>query len=311
MALSILASQPKRPVEALGFAAHNRAGLKRRRLRALRQNLPALFGLTVLALLVLTAVSAPLIAPRDPITQRLTDRLLPPVWLAGGSADHVLGTDQLGRDVLSRIIWGARPSLALGFVASTLSLVLGVVLGLVAGLTPRSLGVVIMRAADAQLAFPAVVAFIAVVGVFGSSFLLLVFLLSLFGWAGVSKVTCSQVLSVKHREYVEAARLIGAGPVRIALQHILPNIASPLLVLYTFSVAQVILIEAALSFLGLGIQPPTPAWGSMLAEGQTLLDTAWWLGTFPGLAIILTVLAVNVVGDALRDLFDPRLVSQF
>jgi peptide/nickel transport system permease protein len=212
--------------------------------------------------------------------------------------------------VLSRIVWGARPSLALGFVASTLSLLIGVGLGLIAGLSPRSLGALAMRAADAQLAFPAVVAFIAVVGVLGSSFLLLVLLLSLFGWARISKVTRSQVLSVKHREYVEAARLLGAGPLRVALRHVLPNIASPLLVLYTLSVAQVILIEAALSFLGLGIRPPVPAWGSMLAEGQTLLDTAWWLGTFPGVAIVLTVLSVNVLGDALRDLLDPRLIAQ-
>jgi len=146
-----------------------------------------------------------------------------------------------------------------------------------------------------------------VVGVFGPSFVVLVVLLALFGWAGVAKITRSQVLSVKHSDYVAAAQLLGAGPTRIATRHVLPNITSPLLVLYTFSVAQVILIEAALSFLGLGIQPPTPAWGSMLAEGQTLLDSAWWLATFPGLAILLTVLAVNILGDGLRDLLDPRL----
>src|SRR5581483_11171283 len=147
---------------------------------------------------------------------------------------------------------------------------------------------------------------IAVIAILGTSFQVLIALLSISGWAGIAKIARSQVLSVKNREYVQAAQLLGARPLRIAIRHVLPNIISPLFVLYTFSVAAIILVEAGLSFLGLGIQPPTPAWGSMLADGQNFLESAWWLGTFPGLAILLTVLSVNVLGDALRDVLDPQ-----
>jgi peptide/nickel transport system permease protein len=278
------------------------------RRRRLGRDLPAVIALVVLTLIVLTAIFADQVAPHDPAAQELNRRLLPPFWQEAGSPDFLLGSDKLGRDVLSRMIHGARVPLILGFVASLGSLTLGAVLGVIAGYFGRAIGDVIMRVAEAQLAFPFLVAAVAVIAVVGPGFVSLVALLSVWSWAIFAKVIRAEVLSVKEKEYIEAARSVGAGAPRILLTHILPNVLSPLIVLWTFQVAVIIQIEAALSYIGLGVQPPTPAWGSMLSDGRELIESAWWLSTFPGVAIVLTVLSVNILGDALRDRLDPRLL---
>lgn len=252
------------------------------------------------------------ITPYDPIQQELANRLKPPLTTAvapstGQENFYFLGTDKLGRDILSRIMKGAGVSLFLGFAASAIGLALGVAIGVASGYFGGALDDFINRFADVWIAFPGLVLFIAVIAVFGTGFWLLVLILGVGGWVTYTKIARGSVLSAKNREYVEAARVTGAGNVRIMARHILPNIISPLIVIWTFSVATIIVVESGLSFLGLGIQPPAPAWGSMLSDGRELLATAWWLATFPGLAIMLVVLAVNIFGDALRDILDPRL----
>lgn len=281
--------------------------LTRRAVRGFVRNRAAMAGLAILALVALCGILAPIIAPHSPYDQQIAHKLAPPVWESTGSAANLLGTDQLGRDILSRIIFGARISLALGFSCTLIASVIGVTLGLVAGLGPRRLGDALMRVADAQIAFPFLVLAITVIAVFGSSFVNLVIVLSVFGWVHFARLVRGDTLSIREKEFVDAARTLGASGWRIATRHVLPNILSPVIIIWTFSVAQIIIIESALSFLGLGVQPPTPSWGSMLSDGRGYLDTAWWLGTFPGLAIMVTVLAVNFVGDALRDVLDPRL----
>ena len=281
--------------------------LSNRAIRGLTRNGLALVGLILLVLIVVAALLAPVIAPADPAEQDVTRRLLPPFWESRGSTLNLLGTDQAGRDILSRILHGGRISLALGFGCTVLTSLVGICLGLLAGLHEGWLGEWIMRVADAQIAFPFIVLAIAIIGVAGPSIVNLVFVLSIFGWVQFARLVRGDVLALKHREFVEAARALGASELRVALLHILPNVLSPVIVVWTFTLAQIILVESALSFLGLGIRPPTPSWGGMLADGRTYLDTSWWLGTLPGLAIMLTVLAVNFVGDALREILDPRI----
>src|SRR5579872_6467404 len=281
--------------------------LTRRTVRALMHNPMAMAGMVLLALIIFCAIAAPLVAPADPFNQHIENRLAPPFWEAKGSLTNILGTDQLGRDILSRIIYGARVSLGLGFLCTTLSSIIGVILGLLAGMGPPRAGDVIMRLADAQIAFPFLVLAIAVIAVFGPGFINLVIILSVFGWVHFARVVRGDVLSIKEKEFIEAARTAGLSEWRIAIRHVLPNVLSPVIVIWTFAIAQIVIVESGLSFLGLGIQPPTPSWGSMLSDGRGYLETAWWLGTFPGLAIMLTVLAVNFVGDGLRDALDPRL----
>lgn len=267
----------------------------------------AVAATAVIALLVASAVFAPALAPHDPTLQTLGDRLKPPAWLPGGSPRYPLGTDGFGRDVLSRTLYGGRVSLLIGFLCSTISAALGITLGLLAGYVGGKPGLVIQRAADIQLAFPFLVVAIAVIAVLGPDLPVLVALLSLAGWVYYARITRAQTLRLRHIEYVEAARALGAGMSRIILRHVLPNVLSPNLVIWTFAISTLILIESSLSFLGLGVQPPTPSWGNMLSEGRGYLDDAWWLAIFPGLMITVTVLAVNTLGDALRDILDPRL----
>ncbi len=294
-------------VELLGpKASVSAASPMRRAIRALAQRPLAITGLAVLVVLIVCAILAPLLAPHDPYDQVLAHRLSPPFWEPRGSTDYLLGTDGVGRDVLSRLIFGARISLALGFTCSILSSILGVGLGLLAGLRGGRLGAAIMRVADVQIAFPFLVLAIAVIAVFGANFVTLVVILSVFGWVQFARLVRGDVLAVKEKDYVEAARAVGASELHVALRHVLPNVLSPVIVIWTFTLAQVIIVESALSFLGFGVQPPTPSWGSMLSDGRNYLDTAWWLGIFPGLAIMLAVLAVNFLGDALRDVLDPR-----
>jgi ABC-type dipeptide/oligopeptide/nickel transport system permease subunit len=272
-----------------------------------RRNWSALAATAVLLLVALSAAFAGLLAPHDPAAQDLANRFRPPLGLAGGSLAYPLGTDGFGRDVLSRLLYGGRVSLVIGFVCSTISAAIGITLGLLAGYLGGKIDAAIMRLADVQLGFPFIVLAIAVIAILGSALPVLVGLLSLAGWVYYGRITRGQALRLRHAEYVEAARVIGAGPARIIGRHVLPNVLSPNLVIWTFAIATLILIESSLSFLGVGVQPPTPSWGNMLSDGRTYVDDAWWLAIFPGLAITVTVLAVNTLGDALRDILDPRL----
>jgi peptide/nickel transport system permease protein len=269
---------------------------------------PATFALALLLIIVGTAVFAQSVAPHDPLEIEMARRFAPPVF-AGGSWDHPLGTDQVGRDVLSRIIYGSRASLLVSTLSVLGAAIIGVAIGLVAGYRGGRIDELLMRIADLQRAFPFLVLAIAIITVVGAGVGNLIALLAIWGWAETARLTRGTVQALKKREFIEAAKAMGAPGWRIAVNHILPNSLSPLLVLWTFSIASLIVVESSLSFLGFGIPPPEPTWGNMLAEGRQYLRTAWWLGTFPGLAIMVTVLAVNIIGDRLRELLDPRLRS--
>ena len=267
----------------------------------------ALLGLAIVAGSVVLAVVAPALAPSDPVRNDLLERLVPPMWMEGGSGRHPLGTDTLGRDVVSRLLYGARGSLVVGFSAVVLAGTLGLVLGLVAGYYGGRLDDVVMRLGDVQLAFPALVLAIAVLAVVGSGLVNIVLVLGVTGWVTYARIARGETLSLRHREFVEGARALGAGDAAILWRHVLPNLLPSITVIATFSVARTIIAEASLSFLGLGLPPPAPSWGAMLDEGRNYLTTGWWLALFPGLAILAVVLGINVVGDWLRDALDPRV----
>jgi peptide/nickel transport system permease protein len=277
-------------------------------LRRLASRRTALFGLVVVFVVVLTAVASPLISPFDPIEQDLGDlRLKPPGFRDAAGRVHPLGTDHLGRDLLARVVYGARPALLVGFAAVVISGVIGMAAGLVAGYFGGRLDDALMRLADIQLAFPFILLAIAVIGVLGPSLTTIIIVIGVSSWVVYARIVRSAVLSLREREFVQAALALGGGDGRVLLRHILPNALTPWLVVATLDMARVIVIESALSFLGLGVQPPTPTWGGMLADGRVYISTAWWLATFPGLAILITVLGINLFGDGLRDTLDPRL----
>ena len=282
---------------------------RRRVITALVRKRAGLIGLVIVLLNVVVALSAPVLAPHDPLDQDVARRLLPPVWLAGGGHEYLLGTDQLGRDILSRIIYGSRISLLIGLLSVVLSLPIGVGLGLLAGYFTGRLDDITMRIADVQLAFPFILLAITIAGVLGPSPRNVILILAVGGWVVYARLARGQALSLREKEFIEAARSLGGGSIRILFRHMLPNVVSPIIVVGTFGVAQMILLESSLSFLGLGVQPPTPSWGGMLNDGRPYITVAWWLTTFPGAAIMLTVLGINFVGDWLRDLLDPRLQS--
>jgi len=267
----------------------------------------ALGGGVFVALLIVTALAAPLIAPYDPIRQSLRARLAAPTLAAADGRTHLLGTDHLGRDLLARVIYGARPALMVGFAAVAISGVLGMMVGLVSGYFGGRIDDVFMRLADIQLAFPFILLAIAVIGVLGPSLPVIIVVIGVSSWVVYARVVRGAVLSLREREFVQAAHALGSRDGRVLLRHILPNAFTPWLVVATLDMARVIVIESALSFLGLGVQPPTPTWGGMLADGRVYISTAWWLATFPGLAILVTVLGINLFGDGLRDTLDPRL----
>lgn len=262
--------------------------------------------MAILGAVTLSAIAAPLVAPHDPYLQDLAGRLAPPFW-SGGTLSHPLGTDQLGRDILSRLIWGGRVSLAIGVTAVLLSGLIGVAAGIVSGFYGRVVDEVIMRLAEVRLALPLILLVIAAVVIFGPSLLNLIVILALTGWVPYARIVRSEVLSVREREFVMAARTIGARDARIMRRHILPNTIASAIVIGSLELANVIVLESSLGFLGLGVQPPTPSWGNMLGEGRDYLATTWWLATFPGIAISLTALSINLLGDSLRDALDPRL----
>jgi peptide/nickel transport system permease protein len=267
----------------------------------------ALLGLVIVAGSVVLAIVAPALAPADPVRNDLLERLVPPMWMEGGSGRHPLGTDTLGRDVVSRLLYGARVSLVVGFSAVVVAGVLGLLLGLVSGFYGGRLDDLLMRLGDIQLAFPALVLAIAVLAVVGSGLLTIVLVLGVTGWVTYARIARGETLSLRHREFVEGARALGAGDAAILWRHVLPNVLPSITVVATFSVARTIIAEASLSFLGLGLPPPAPSWGAMLDEGRNYLTTGWWLALFPGLAILAVVLGINVVGDWLRDALDPRI----
>jgi peptide/nickel transport system permease protein len=261
----------------------------------------------ILLALVVTAIFAPQVAPHNPTRERLIDRLLPPVWAEDGEWQYIFGTDHLGRDLLSRIIYGSRVSLVVGFTAVIIGGVLGTALGVIAGFFGGPSDEIIMALADMQLAFPTILLAIAIIAVLGPSFANLVVVIGISGWVTYARVARGQVLSLREKEFVEAIRAQGGSRSRIVWRHILPNIMSPLIVVATLDLARTIILESTLSFLALGIQPPTPSWGGMLSDGREYLLSAWWIATLPGVALMLTALSFNRLGDWLRDLTDPRL----
>ncbi len=279
----------------------------KRALSSLRKSRAAVAGFIVLGCVVALAISANWISPHNPNEQVLERRLTPPAWLAGGSPRHLLGTDHLGRDILSRIIYGSRISLTVGTLAVIISGILGVGAGLIAGYYGRRLDATIMRLVDVQLAFPFILLALAIIGVLGPGLRNVIIVLGIAGWMVYARVIRGQVLSVREQEFVEAARAVGASDFRIIRFHVLPNTLAPVIIVGTFAVATCIITEASLTFFGLGVEATIPTWGSMLSDGRAYMGTAWWLTTFPGLAMMLTVLSLNVIGDWLREFLDPRM----
>ena len=267
----------------------------------------ALFGAVVVLVVLVTALAAAWISPFDPIEQDIGERLRPPGWRDAAGRTHLLGTDHLGRDIFARVVHGARPALLVGFAAVAISGVLGMMAGLLAGYFGGRIDDVLMRLADIQLAFPFILLAIAVIGVLGPSLTTIICVIGVSSWVVYARIVRGSALSLREREFVQAAQALGGGDGRILVRHILPNVFTPWLVVATLDMARVIVIESALSFLGLGVQPPAPTWGGMLADGRVYISTAWWLATFPGLAILVTVLGINLFGDGLRDTLDPRL----
>jgi ABC-type dipeptide/oligopeptide/nickel transport system permease subunit len=274
--------------------------------RTLKADKFAMAGLLYLLALFCVATFAGYIAPHDPTFQTLGKRLTPGVWVPGGSTTFPLGTDHLGRDMLSRLIYGSRISIIVGLSTVAIAGTIGILLGLVSGYYGGNLDDLIMRWADIQMAFPGLLLALSVLALFGPSLQNMVLVLALNNWMWYARLTRGVMLSMREVLFVEAARVIGASNARIIFKHCFPNLASPLITLGTLEVARMILSEASLSFLGFGVQPPTPAWGLMLAEGRGYLPIAWWLVTFAGICIGLTVLAINLVASWLRSVTDPH-----
>jgi peptide/nickel transport system permease protein len=283
------------------------AALAQRERSRRRPPLLIVFCIAWLIGLSLTAILAPVIAPHDPLAQNLMARNLPPAWQSGGTWGHPFGTDQIGYDIFSRTVYGARPALVIGAVAAVISLLIGTTLGLLAGHFRGALDVVIMLLVDAQLSTPFIVIAIAAVAAFGRSMTLLIILAGISSWMGFARTVRAQVLSLGNREFVQASRAIGATDQRVLVRHLLPNISSIVIVLVTVQIRGMILFEASMSFLGLGVPPPAPSWGSMISSGRDYILTAWWISVIPGVALVGTVLAASLIGDWLRDTLDPTL----
>jgi len=264
-------------------------------------------GLVIVLLSCLTAIFAPYLAPHDPTLMNARNTLAPPVWVEGGSAEHILGTDNLGRDVLSRLIYGSQVSLMVSAISVLIAAVIGIFFGVVCGYYGGGwFDAIMMRLVDAKMAIPGILLMLVIIGAFGTSVTTIILVLGFTEWTNFTRLIRGEVLSIKQRDYVRAARSIGAKDATIMFRHILPNILSLCIVISTLTMAGNIILEASLSYLGLGIQPPTVSWGYMLNEGRDHIATSWWIAAFPGLAITITVLGVVFLGDWLRDVFDPR-----
>lgn len=275
--------------------------------KRLRRSPVGLTGAIIVACVLFVALFAPFLAPHDPNLKEPTNRLKPPAFVEGGSPAHLLGTDTLGRDILSRIIYGSRVSVAVGISAVALAGVIGVTLGLVSGYAGGWIDTLLMRFTDGFMAIPSLLLTMMVISIVGPGIGTLILVLGATRWVTYARVVRGETLSIREREYVLAARAVGQRPWLILLRHVLPNVSGSVIVLATLNVASVILAESGLSYLGLGVPPDVPTWGGMLAEGRNYIATAWWLATFPGLAISITVLGIIFLGDWLRDVLDPRL----
>ena len=275
-----------------------------RRLLRLRWGLAAV---GVLLVIVASAVLAPWVSPHDPLAVNIRHRLAPPAWMEGGDARHLLGTDQVGRDLLSRMIYGGRVSLVVGVGAVLISATIGVLLGLGGGYFRGRADWTIMTVVNVMLTFPFVLLALAVIAVLGPNLTNMIIVLGVAGWPVYARVVRAETMAIGEREFVLAGRALGMSHTRIIFRQILPNLMSAIVVIATLQVAQVIIAESFLSFLGLGVQPPTPAWGNMLGEGRVYMLNSWWIATFPGAAIFLTTLVINLMGNALRDWLDPHM----
>lgn len=261
----------------------------------------------IILVFILVAILAPLIAPHSPVEGALPDKFIPPMWAKGGNSTFVLGTDKLGRDILSRLIWGARISLQVALFSVLAGGVVGSVLGIAAGYWGGWADAVIMRAADVALALPGIILAFVLAMVFGPSFANVIIIVGFLLWARYARQARGEVLSIKEKDFVTLARAAGCSDLRIVVWHIFPNVVNSLVVLATLQIGWVIILESSLSFLGVGLPPPQPAWGSMVADGRGLITSAWWVSLFPGLAIAIVVLSLNLFGDWLRDAIDPKL----
>jgi peptide/nickel transport system permease protein len=309
-----LAAPAPGAVEAAPTRAADPSSLSRR-LRQVWRLKGMLIGAMIVLFVIVLAIGAPLIAPTNPYVGRTVDRLIAPAWMEDGNPKFLLGTDALGRDALSRLIFGARVSITVAILAVIGASTIGVALGLLAGFYSRWIDWIISTTVNIFLSFPFVLLALAVIAVIGPGKWVLpglpwldgalVAVLAITGWPVYTRVIRAQTLSLREREFIQAGRLLGAGDGRLILRHILPNVANLLVVIMSLQVAQMIILESFLSFLGLGVQPPIPSWGSMLGDGRLYMFDKWWMATLPGLAIFITTLAINLVGDGLRDLLDP------
>lgn len=266
-----------------------------------------LIPVIVLTTLVIVAIFAPYIAPYEPTVGVLKDRLLPPAFVSGGNANYLLGTDGLGRDILSRIIHGSRISLSVSLIVIAITAAIGTAMGIIAGFLGGRTDGFLMRITDVALSFPPILIAMLLATALGPSFKTVVIAMSILGWAGYARLIRGETLRIREADFVAQARVTGCSSVRIMLRHIFPNVINPLIIMMTLAVGMMILVEAALSYLGVGIPPPNPSWGSMVSDGRNLIDKAWWISFFPGLAIGLVVLSGNFLGDWIRDKMDPRL----
>jgi len=280
---------------------YSRSSLYKDAWRRLKKNKLAMIGLGIIIFLIIIAIFAPLVSPYNPIGRVKEESSLSP------SIAHLFGTDLLGRDIFSRVIYGSRISLEVGVVAVGISVTIGLFFGAIAGYFGNVPDVLIMRVADIFFAFPYILGAIAIMTILGPGIMNIFIAIGILGWASFARIFRGSILSIKNKEYIEAARALGASNFRIIIKHIFPNAFAPIIVYATMNVGSAILVEAALSFLGLGVQPPTPAWGKMLSESLNYIDIAPWMMLFPGIAIVITVLGFVLLGDGLRDAFDPRL----
>lgn len=266
-----------------------------------KKNPLSVAGLAIILSLAAVAVLAPFISPYEPTKINVYNVLSPP------STSHPFGTDELGRDILSRMIWGSRASLRVGFIAVGIAITIGTILGSIAGYYGGKIDAALMRFVDIMLAFPTFFLILAVIAIVEPSISTIMIIIGLTGWMDVARLVRAEFLTLKERDFISAARAIGASDTRLIFRHIIPNALSPVFVAATFGIAGAILVESGLSFLGLGVQPPEPSWGNILTSGKDNITVAWWLSLFPGLAILITVLSYNLVGEGLRDTLDPRL----